>query len=499
VGKSTIASAVAERLGLISLDLDAVITEREKESPAEIIRNRGEAAFREVEHAALASIEDPALIALGGGTLTHAPSRKVARSKGPVLGLFAAQHVLESRLARGGDRPLLSVGLSTLLSSRERTYRCVDKRIDATGSVEQVASSVEAAASDLILLRATAGDVESRIIVGSDLSDACAGAIVSLEPKRPVLAVVDAGVPSDQRETYLASIRAVASTIEIAVEGGESIKTWARLGAILEHAIAEGCGRQSVVVGIGGGATCDLSAMAGSLLGRGAPVVLVPSTLLAQLDASIGGKTAINHGGRNLVGTFHPATDVVIDVKLTRSQVEADYRAGLAELIKIALVGDPELFDEVVRLRTASASTIAKAVAHKARIVERDPRESDLRKVLNLGHTLAHGIEAASRYQIRHGEAVAIGIAAIARFSTTKGWLSPQDRDRILTGLEGVGLPTSAANDLLVEAGQHIKADKKGTKDEIDLIVIRAVGNVAVVRLPWAEVQTDLIRCGGET
>jgi 3-dehydroquinate synthetase len=291
----------------------------------------------------------------------------------------------------------------------------------------------------------------------------------------------------------------MAPAIEIAVEGGERVKTWERLGAILERAIEAGCGRQSAVVGIGGGATCDLTAMAASLLGRGAPLVLVPSTLLAQVDASVGGKTAINLGGRNLIGTFHPATDVVIDAALTRSQSKAEYGSGMAELFKMALIADSALFDEVVSEQRATPSSIARAVAHKARIAEADPKEAGLRKVLNLGHTLGHALETGSGYRMRHGEAVAVGIAAIARFSAARGWLSTREKARILEGLAQLSLPTSAPQDLLAEAGGHIKADKKGTADEIDLIAIRGVGNVTIERLPWSEVQSELVRCGGET
>src|SRR5688500_601446 len=345
VGKSTIAPAVAERLDVRAMDLDDVIREREQESPADIIRDRGEVSFRAAEHAAIASIERGALIALGGGTLTYAPSRRAARKKGPVIGLWADQAVLQQRLAKGGDRPLLSSGLASLLSARERTYRAIDRRIDASGPIDAVADAVAKAARELRMITATLGGIDSRILVGTDLADACAGAIASLEPKRPVLIVLDRGVPVEQRSRYVGAVRSVAQAIEIEIEGGEQVKTWDRLGAILERALEAGCGRQSAVVGIGGGATCDLSAMAASLLGRGAPVVLVPSTLLAQVDASVGGKTAINLGGRNLVGTFHPASDVLIDVVLLESQPEADYRSGMAELFKTAVIADPALFE----------------------------------------------------------------------------------------------------------------------------------------------------------
>jgi 3-dehydroquinate synthase len=218
------------------------------------------------------------------------------------------------------------------------------------------------------------------------------------------------------------------------VPGGESVKTWTSVGALLERAIEGGCGRQSAVVGLGGGATCDAAALTASLLGRGAPVVLVPSTLLAQVDASVGGKTAANVGGRNTVGTFHAASDVVIDVALTRSQDERAVRSGLAEMLKVGIIADPILFDTVIRDRRADRATVLASVLRKAEIVAQDPSEHGLRKVLNLGHTLGHALEAASDFQMLHGEAVAIGIAAMARFSAERGWLGEGEKARIVHG-----------------------------------------------------------------
>lgn len=501
VGKSTIGRAVAERLGLTPVDLDDVIEAREQESPAEMIRTRGEAAFRSAELSALESQAGaPTVLALGGGTLTAPAARRQARALGPVVGLYAETEILSERLAAvGPDRPLLDGGLEPLLARRAKSYRAVDRRVDAGASLPDVVDRVARAVEGLELIEATMGDGRSRILVGEGLEEACAGAVASLEPTRPVLLVVDAGVPEARRQSYEAALDGLGDRITVVLPGGESVKTWAALGDLLNRALAGGCGRQSAVVGIGGGATCDLTAMAASLLGRGAPVVLVPSTLLAQVDASVGGKTAVNmDAGRNLAGTFHPASDVLIDVTLTQSQSEADYRSGMAEILKMGIIADAELFETLLSDGRASAATIARAVTHKARIVEADPKEAGLRKVLNLGHTLGHGLEAASGFTIRHGEAVAIGTAAVARFSFERGWLAGAEKDRIIQGLARLGLPTSAPKDLLVDAVEYIKADKKGTADEIELICIRCVGKVASERLPWQEVQDGFVRHGGD-
>jgi 3-dehydroquinate synthase len=287
--------------------------------------------------------------------------------------------------------------------------------------------------------------------------------------------------------------------VEIPAAGGESVKTWSFLGEVLEEAIAKSCGRQSVVLGIGGGATCDLAALAASLLGRGAPVVLVPSTLLAQVDASIGGKAAVNmKHGRNLAGAFHPASDVLVDGALLASLDPGELKSGLAELAKIALIADAGLFTAIAARKSASPAIphIARAIALKAGIVAKDPYERGERKLLNLGHTLGHALESASDFSWRHGEAVAVGIAAVCRLSAERGWIGVDESEEIIRAIEGLGLPVAAPEDLLRRSAAYLHADKKADAFGVDLVAIHGTGKVSLKRLSSNEL-IDLVRCGG--
>lgn len=503
VGKSTVARALGARRGTAAIDLDDAIAVRAKRPVPEIIRQDGEAAFRAIEAETLAALpEHHRIIALGGGTLTTPRGRSAARARGRVFGLSAGARTLNERLQQsGGDRPLLSdpTRLSALLAEREKSYAAVDRTVDAEGEVEQVVDRVVEASDPLSLLFADFGADRTRVLIGADLASACAGAVAAIAPTRPVLLISDRGVPSAKRRAYREAIGAWFEVVEVEVEGGENIKSWSFLGELLERALAAGCGRQSVVVGLGGGATCDLAALAASLIGRGAPVVLVPSTLLAQVDASIGGKAAVNmSAGRNLAGAFHPATEVFADVALLESLDAGELTSGLAELAKIALIADAKLFTEVASRGRAAPlpEHVGRAIALKADIVRRDPYERGERKLLNLGHTLGHALESASDFSWRHGEAVAVGIAAVCRLSAERGWVGVEESETIVHALEGLGLPTAAPEDLLRRSAAYLRADKKADAFGVDLIAIHGLGKVSIKRLSSNEL-IDLVRCGG--
>lgn len=500
VGKTSVAEAASAVLDRPALDLDALIAARVGASPAKIIEEEGEARFRALEAETLEQLSGDAVLALGGGTLTTSRARRAARRLGPVLGLVATPEQLAERLARGDAprRPLLDGGLGPLLAARDRSYRAVDAQVDAEGPLGAVADRVATRAREVHRIEAPVGDATSRVLVGRALEDAPAGALAHLEPRRPVLAILDRGVPEAALQARLGPIRALFDVHEVVVPGGEAVKTWRFAGEVLEAALAAGCGRQSAVLAIGGGATCDLAGLVAHLMGRGAPLVLVPSTLLAQVDASVGGKCAVNMAaGRNLVGAFHPAEDVVADADLLESLDPDEYRSGLAELYKMAVIGDVALFEALPRARRATPETIARAIALKAEIVAEDPFEKDRRRILNLGHTLGHALETASDHALRHGEAVAIGLAAVARLSAEAGFCTADTARRVVAGLEALGLPTAADPALLRRAAPHIGADKKSAADEVALVCIHEVASVSVQALPLIEACERLVRHGG--
>jgi 3-dehydroquinate synthase len=289
----------------------------------------------------------------------------------------------------------------------------------------------------------------------------------------------------------------------LGVPAGEESKSidvyYAVLTALLENRIRRG----SVIIALGGGVVGDLAGFAAASVLRGVEFVQVPTSLLAQVDSSVGGKVGIDHHlGKNLIGAFHQPALVVIDPTVLTTLSRREFRNGLAEIIKIAVALDPKFFAMLARNTggLAPANTafltrvIATAVGLKAAVVENDEREAGLRKVLNLGHTLGHAIETASGFSLRHGETVAIGMVLEGRMAATVGLLRIEDLLKIKTVLEAVGLPTRMPGKLdMHKVRTSLALDKKG-KEGMPLFVLpKAIGASAIdVPMPDALIRSVL-------
>ena len=413
--------------------------------------------------------------------------------------LKVSHDVLEDRLRHSTtQRPLLRRGLDTLLKERAQTYAAVDGVVDGHGRAQEVAERVIQMSRDWTVVVSRFQEEETRIIVGRGLSKAIPGALNHLEPRRPVLLLLDDGVPEPVRSKLAAELAEHHALHRIDVPGGESAKTWTSLGQILDEALSAGCGRQGAVVAVGGGAVCDLGNLVAHLLGRGAPSILVPTTVLSQVDASVGGKCAVNHAGqRNSIGAFQPPKEVITDLDLLESLDAAEFRSGVAELIKMAILGDTEIFTRLEAGEPVDSDMIARSVSLKARIVARDPTERGERKTLNLGHTLGHALEAASGFQLRHGDAVAMGLVAAARASVRAGYADTETAERIESLLEKQGLPRTPPSELLDAAKNHFAADKKSDAQTIEWIAIRRLGEVTTERLSLKDIQRTLVQREG--
>ncbi len=282
------------------------------------------------------------------------------------------------------------------------------------------------------------------------------------------------------------------------VEPGEDAKTWSVLEKLTDWLLALGVTRKDHVFALGGGVVGDLVGFACAIAKRGVGFVQLPTTLLAQVDSSVGGKTAINtQAGKNLIGAFHQPSLVLIDPLVLGSLPDREMRAGFAEVLKYGLLGDAVFFQwleangnrVLTREPQALEHAIATSIAMKARIVAADERETaDLRALLNLGHTFGHALEAETGFSDRllHGEAVALGMVLAARYSARRGEISAADADRAARAIAAAGLPSLlAALGLSCDGAalvDHLRHDKKAEGTTLPFLLLRRLGEAYVAR-----------------
>jgi 3-dehydroquinate synthase len=276
----------------------------------------------------------------------------------------------------------------------------------------------------------------------------------------------------------------------VIVPAGEASKSWRRLEHVTERLLALGIERGDAIVAFGGGMVGDLAGFAAAILKRGCRYVQVPTTLLAQVDSSVGGKTAINAaGGKNLVGAFHQPAAVLIDPTTLDTLPPRELRAGYAEVVKYGLIADPTFFawceargaDLLAGDAEARLRAIGTSVGMKATIVGEDERETKGRRaLLNLGHTFGHAIEAESGYEMLHGEAVALGTVLAFRFSAERGLCAEEDARRVEAHLASAGLPTRLAIGTPERLVAHMASDKKASGGRVPFILARGIGEAFV-------------------
>ncbi len=311
--------------------------------------------------------------------------------------------------------------------------------------------------------------------------------------KKRVPIVTDVNVAAHWRDRVtLALTKAGFEPVWHVVSPGEGAKSWSGLEALTDWMLAEGVERGDHVIALGGGVVGDLTGFACAVLKRGCGFIQIPTTLLAQVDSSVGGKTAINTGaGKNLIGAFHQPALVLADLDVIDTLPTREMRAGYAEVIKYGILGDADFFAwleqngeaVVARDDVALEHAVATSVATKARIVAEDERETTgARALLNLGHTFGHALEAETGFsnQLLHGEAVALGMVLAARYSARRGELSASDAQRVADAITTAGLPSDVRQLNLSCDGQkmanHMLHDKKMDAGTLPFILLRGIG-----------------------
>lgn len=291
--------------------------------------------------------------------------------------------------------------------------------------------------------------------------------------------------------------------IDIEIGDGEQHKNLATLGAIYDRVLAEGADRGAVLIALGGGVVGDVAGFAAATVLRGVRLVMIPTTLLAQVDSSVGGKTAVNHSeGKNLIGAFHQPSLVVSDPNTLATLADREYRAGLAEVVKYGVILDEALFDlmesrvdDVVnRSPELLTDIVARSVELKAQIVERDETEGGLRAILNFGHTVGHALEKVTGYsRFLHGEAVAMGMVAAVRVSEQLGACTAVAHDRLVSLLGRLGLEAEIPADIDRSAIERaVGFDKKVRGDRVTFIVCEGIGVCKRQPLEAAQIRAAL-------
>jgi 3-dehydroquinate synthase len=290
---------------------------------------------------------------------------------------------------------------------------------------------------------------------------------------------------------YLQPVLAALNDFDVQtliISDGESFKTLDTLSRVLDAAMSHRLARDSAMIALGGGVIGDLTGFAASCYQRGIRYIQIPTTLLSQVDSSVGGKTAVNHpAGKNMIGAFHQPACVIADIDTLRTLPERELAAGLAEVVKYGLIRDAEFFDWIERnvnaLRARDADALTHAIARschdKSDLVSEDERESGSRALLNFGHTFGHAIEAGMGYgQWLHGEAVAAGMCMAADMSVRLGWLDQSALDRMRRLLTQLDLPTCAPAAVDAQRMRELMGvDKKVKAGRLRLILLRGIGN----------------------
>lgn len=272
---------------------------------------------------------------------------------------------------------------------------------------------------------------------------------------------------------------------------GEQEKRLESMLPIVDTLLTHGFSRDCEIIALGGGVIGDLAGFVAATYQRGVGYVQIPTTLLAMVDSSVGGKTGVNHPrGKNMIGAFHQPRAVIADLQALETLPLRELRAGMAEVIKYALLGDPDFIDwlerhidaAMARDPEALADIVERCCRHKAAIVAADEREAGQRALLNLGHTFGHAIESAKGYgDWLHGEAIAAGMCMAARLSARLGWIPPADRDRAIALIARAGLPSEPPADITPETFRSFMArDKKNRHGEQRLVLLRALGDAIV-------------------
>ncbi len=499
--------------------MDAVLVERFAKPIAAIFAEDGEPVFRAAESALCAELAQQSglIISTGGGALVNPANRDVLSATGTVVCLTATVDEILARTDGDNDRPLMGADraarrarLESLLAARTDAYAAIPIQIDTTGKppatiVAQITQSLNLKISqshpETTMPQSTNQPINIPVStptgaypihIGDGLL-AHVGGLLRESGVRPGSAAIVSN--PDVAQIYAG---VVAQSLSAAgfdprictVPEGEAHKTLASIASLYDQFLDAGLDRHSPIIALGGGVVGDMAGFAAASYLRGVPFVQIPTTLLSMVDASVGGKTGVDlPQGKNLVGAFKQPEVVIIDPAVLETLPAAEFRSGMAEVIKHGILADPALFAALEGDGPADLATmIADAVRVKVAVVQEDPFERGRRATLNLGHTFGHAIELVSQFHVRHGEGVGLGLVASAHMAAELGLCDGALAQRITALVERIGLPIHVSGYDVDEVYAAMAHDKKRVGKNVRFIVPRSIGDVILIDHPGEDV-----------
>ncbi len=530
-GKSTVGRSCAEALGLEFVDTDAVIEEREGASIPEIFKIRGEEAFRELERNIIMEFAGKAgqVIATGGGTVLCLENATALARTGFIVWLKASPEAILRRIGDFTNRPILASAkdplrkISELIQRREEHYNRVanvsistepdtplepsffDNKILLTDkSVNEIVEIIverffeeEKRRIEIIdkmrIVDVALEERSYRIHISPQLidSNSCGGLILDSAPCTSACVITHPGLAKYAGSVAHALERLGVRVVFGTIPAGERFKNLSTVDSVYRIFAQAKLDRKSLVIAVGGGVLGDIVGFAAATYLRGVRFVQVPTTLLSQVDSSVGGKTGVDlPEGKNLVGAFHQPRCVLIDPTTLRTLPLRELRSGMAEVIKYGIIYDKAFFEKIGSLlpsilkrdEESLIAVIARSCEIKAEVVSQDETEQGLRAILNFGHTIGHALESTTNYKrFKHGEAISIGMVSAALIGEESGVTPPETTRAICALLEATKLPTAfppdIENDLIMEA---TLLDKKTEGGKLNFVLASEIGNVSV-------------------
>jgi shikimate kinase/3-dehydroquinate synthase len=526
-GKTSIGRRLAARLGLPFRDADQEIELAAGCTIPELFARYGEPAFRDGERRVIRRLlaGDPMVLAYGGGAYMDPQTREATRAEAVSVWLRCSLPTLVRRVATRDNRPLLAGRdredtLRTLMEQRYPVYAEADVIVDCGDEhPEATTTGVYDALMDWkparrlhVSLSTTSYDV----VIGDNLI-ARAGALLAPHlPQKRAVVVTDRTVAELHLPALMAGLAETAvNATAIVVQGGEASKSMDTYLDVVDQLLEARVERRTAVIALGGGVVGDLAGFAAATTLRGLPFVQIPTTLLSQVDSSVGGKTGVNtRRGKNLVGAFYQPRMVLADTGVLATLPPRELRAGYAEIAKAGLIGDAAFFAwceqhgaaVVGGDREAQAEAIKRACAFKAAVVgddEREEKPNDGRALLNLGHTFGHALEAEYGYDggLLHGEGVAVGLGLAFKLSARLGHCSTADAERVIAHVSSVGMPAdlSMLNRRFSAATLigHMRRDKKMRDGALHFVLAKGIGQAFTSADVPPEAVLDLLRDEG--